>query len=460
MKYFLLLFSLALSSLAIAQPEATMLTLTGVPQHTNYNPAFIPNYKFVFSVGAPSVHAHYSNSSFSYSDFAVKKNDSLVFDLNRFQNSLKEKNYITTAADIEVFRLGIKLNPRMYFNWFVTSKMYNRQMIPKSLTSLFIDGTSGLVGNSVSVSPASETMAYLESAFGLSYLVNNKLTLGGRVKLLSGIANATTENSDIKIAVDANYAISANATIDAKTSGIQNRDNIDWQKDYRNFFDNRGVAVDLGATFKLNNKVTLGASVLDLGSITWKNDTYAYTLDPAIATYTFEGIDFQKLLDGAEDYLGAEQDSIKSNFEMQEGKIGKYRTPLPGKMYLTASYQWKKKITFSGLLFMEQFRGRFFPGLSASAHKELGRIAGVSLSYTAVGGGFGNLGAGFNLNLSPFQFYLVGDNLLRMPLSYLANGDYSTFAANVRYFNIRAGMNFVFGRDRSSEKKTYNQRKK
>lgn len=457
----LILFIFLLGPITLfAQPETTMLTLTGVPQHSNYNPAFVPNYKFVLSVGTSSVHAHYSNSSFSYNDIAVKRGDSLVIDLPRFQDALHEKNYLTTAADAEVFRLGIKLSPRLYFNWYVTSKVLSRQMIPKDLTTLFINGTAGFIGGTASFSPQVEAMAYLESAWGASYMVNDKLTVGARFKALRGLVNASTEDTELNLSLDNDYAMTATASVNARTSGIQNLDDVDFAKDYKDFLKNKGVAIDLGATFAITKKFTVGASLLDIGGITWKNDTYAYTLDPEQATYTFNGIDLQKILDGDNDYFDAEMDSLEAKFELQEGAIGSYRTPLPGKVYLTANYALKRKTTVGALLFMEKFQGRFYPGFSASVHKEFWRIAGASISYTAVNRGFGNLGAGFNLNLTPFQFYVVGDNLLRMPLSYLANGSYSEFVGSVRYFNLRAGLNFVFGRVKSQEKIPYNKRKR
>lgn len=441
---------------SFAQLEATMYTMKGVPQHTNYNPAFVPNYKFVLSFGMPSVHAHYSNSSFAYNDFAVKRGDSLVADLVKFNGALNKKNYITVAGDVELFRLGIKLSKRLYFNWTIGTKVFTRQMIPQDLTSLFINGTAGFINSTASFSPQFEGTSYLESAWGASYMVNEKLTVGARFKALRGIVNASTEDSELNLSLDNDYVITASARVNARTSGVQNIDDAEVE----DFLKNKGFALDLGATFKLTKKLTVGASLLDVGAITWKNDTYAYSLDPSTATYTFAGVDMQKILDGDDDYFDAEMDSIESKFELQEGSIGKYRTPIPGKMYLTASYEWKRNITFGGLVFMEKFQGRFHPGFSASVHKEFWRIAGVSLSYSAINRGFGNLGAGFNVNLTPFQFYVVGDNLLRMPLSYALNGNYEKFAGNVRYFNIRAGLNFVFARDRGDDKKTYNKRKK
>jgi hypothetical protein len=456
-QWFLLLFVCLFStSLLFAQSEGTMYSMTGVPQSTNYNPAFMPKYKFIFSIGVASVHAHYSNSSFSYNDVVIKRGDSSLVDLNRLNAALKDKNYITTAADAEVFRLGIKLGARLYFNTYVTAKAYNRLMLPKDLTGLFVSGTAAYVNSSASISPAIESMAYAESAIGFSYVATKKLNVGFRFKYLIGGTNVTTENSELNLAVSEDYALTATARVNAKTSGIQNIDDAE----YQDYFKNNGFAIDLGASYKLTDKLTVAASLLEIGAITWKNDTYAYTMDPTKANYTFAGVDLQKILDGDEDYLDAEADSIESKFELEEGAVGKYRTPLPGKAYLSAQYDLKRNVSFGAVLMLEKFRGRFNVGLSGYAHKEFGRIVGASISLTATNRTLGNLGAGLNLNLSPFQFYVASDNLLRFPLSYLANGGIDEFAGNVQYINVRAGLNFVFGRIKTQEKLAYNKRKR
>ena len=460
MNKILLTLFLLTAHLVIAQPETTMYTMSGVAQFSNYNPAFVPNYKFVFSVGPSSLHTHYSNSSFSYSDLVTQQGDSSVVDLGNFQKKLKDKNYISAATDVEIFRLGIQASKRLYLNWFITNKAHSQEMIPKDLITIFSDGNAAFINETSSFAPEVNGQAYLEFAWGASYVVNDQLTLGGRIKLLRGVFNVTTENTAINMSLDENYATTLSAQVNVKTSGIQSMDEIEISKDYKNYLKNRGMAIDLGATYKLTKELTVGASLLDLGAINWKNDTYGYTLDPEEATHTFKGINLQNILDGNDDYLDAEMDSIEAKFELQESTIGGYRTPLPGKMYLTASYAWKAKTTFGALLFFEKYQGRFHPGFSTSVHKEFGRIAGASVTYTAINRTFGNFGLGLNLNLSPFQFYVVGDNLLRIPVSQLMNGDINKFASNTQYFNIRAGLNFIFGRNLPESKKAYNGRKK
>jgi hypothetical protein len=458
--------ALAISAAAYAQPEATMYTLRGVPQFTNYNPAFVPNYKFVFSVGAPSVFASYANNGFSANDALTEQGDSTVVDIAKFQNALAKRNYINVAAEAELLRLGVKMGARLYTNFSVTGKVFTRVMVPKDLTTLFVNGTADFINGTATLAPELEALAYMETALGASYIVNRKLTVGGRVKFLKGLVNGTTNNTALTLSLADNYAMTVRAEVDARTSGIQNftDDDFDIEKDYKDYLKNNGIALDLGATYKVTDKLTVGASMLDLGGINWRNNNYGYTLSGDSANYTFSGIDLNQLVNNNQDYLQEELDSVAKNFEPRDGVIANYRTPLPTKMYFTAQYDLKHKFSVSGLFFLEKFRSRFNPGFSLALHKEIGRLAGVSVSYTATNRDYSNLGLGFNLNLGFFQFYLTGDNLLQAPLSYVANGgSFKEFAYNLQFFNVRTGLNFVFGRTKEQEKSqrpTYNKRKK
>lgn len=447
---------------ASAQQEATMHFMNSLPQVVYNNPAFVPRYKFSIGLPGSSVFASYANNGFSYNDFAVKNGDSVKADLNRLYSRLKKKNYISTAVQVDILRISVKLSARTYFTWNVSVKEFNRLMIPKDLTGIFINGTASFIGGSASLSPTVEATAYIESAWGASYIVNKKLTIGGRFKLLKGGINATTTNSTINLAVADDYTLTATADINAKTSGVHSLDtsSFDMKKDWKNYTKNTGYAFDLGATYRVMDRLTLGLSLIDIGLITWKNDVYGYRLDPAKASYTFKGVDLAKILDGNGDYLKSEGDSISSKFKFKEGRIASYRTPLPAKMYFSGNYELRKNLTLGALLFAEQFRGRFSSGASVSLHKEFGRRLSTSLSYTITNNSTNNIGAGFSLNLAPFQLYVVGDNLLRAPYALATNRNLNSYINSTQYFNIRVGLNFVFGWDKMQEKQPYPKRRK
>ncbi|MFZ6013358.1 MAG: DUF5723 family protein, partial [Bacteroidota bacterium] len=438
---------------AKAQTEPTLYFMNSLPQVVYTNPAAMPKYKFSLGLPGSSIYGLYANNGFRYNDLTVAQGDSTVADMNKFYGALKKKNYLTFAAQGDLFRLSLKVNPRIYFTYNLSTKTFNRTMIPKGLTAIFSEGTSVLVSQTTNISPLTENMAYIESSWGASYVVDKNLTVGMHLKLLKGAGNVTTNKSIVNLTIGDDYQVTAVADIDAKTSGIHNFDEVGFKVEdhWRDYLKNTGFAIDLGALYKINDRLTVGASLIDIGSITWKNDLYGYRLNPEKANYTFEGVSLQKLIDGDEEYLDDTADSLEENFDFEEGRIAKYRTPIPGKIYFSGNYEIKKNLFVGALLFAEKFRGRFAPGFSATVHKEFGRRFSTSLSYTITQRAFNNLGLGLSLNLPPIQIYLVGDNLLRAPFALAADGNLNSFVNNTRYFNVRAGLNFVFGWDKDQE---------
>ncbi len=84
------------------------------------------------------------------------------------------------------------------------------------------------------------------------------------------------------------------------------------------------------------------------------------------------------------------------------------------------------------------------PGFTAALHKDFGRRIGSSISYTAINGTYSNIGAGLSFRLTPFQLYVVTDNLL-------GAFDYK----NAQMVNARVGMNLLFGTIKKPSKLPY-----
>jgi hypothetical protein len=87
-------------------------------------------------------------------------------------------------------------------------------------------------------------------------------------------------------------------------------------------------------------------------------------------------------------------------------------------------------------------------------------VLSTTVSYTASNRSFNNLGAGLSLNLAPIQIYVVGDNLLRMPLSAIAHQNMNEFLNKTQVFTLRAGVNFVWGWTNDIKKESFNSKQK
>ncbi len=454
-KAWLIGFCLAFGyQVGFSQNEGTLTFMNSLAQSNDNNPAIIPKYSFTLGLPASSFMGFYSNNGFSYKDMISKQPDGTVnADLTKLASKLKPKNYITQAATIDLLRVGLRVHKQFYVTLNAQAKTYNRLMLPKDLLGIFINGnapsTAGSGVTTLSFAPKAESLTYLQTALGLAYSPNEKLTIGAKIKYLKGLENATTQSANFNLTTDnSTYAMTATAGMDVRTSGIYNFTQSGYNFQLKDYLKNNGFAFDIGATYKVTSKLTVGASLLDIGSIKWKNNTYGYSLDPSKATYSFQGLGLNQIIKPGNNYLQAQSDSIQNHFKVQQSPIGSYSSSIPGHMYLNGSYLVGKQLTLAAVFFSEFFKGRMASGLTLGANKHFGKIFSLAGSYTVSNNSYNNIGAGFSLNLSPIQIYMVGDNLLRIPF---AGKELNTFVNSTQFFNVRAGMNIVFGWDKNHE---------
>jgi hypothetical protein len=463
---FILVFSFTLfGGHTMAQVEGTMPFMKSLPQVTYYNPAFKPEYRFSFGLPGSSIFTQFTNNGFSYNDVVIRENGVLTADISKLYAALKDENYINTNFQADLLRLSFKVNARLYFTFNATAKVYTRIMLPKDIVGLLVNGTEPYVNSTAVLSPKVEALSYAEAGWGAAYTVSKKLTVGAKLKLLRGLASVTTQSATFNLSLSDIYAITATGDATIQTSGISgiHIDNIDSIGNYiekigdnwQDYLNNTGFAFDVGATYRIKDRFTLGLSLLDIGGITWKNDLNAYQLNSAQANYTFSGVDIEELLDGNNDYTESLADSLEENFKFTEGNIGSYYTALPAKAYLSGIYELKKTLTIGGLVSAEMFQGRFMTGFTTSLNKEFGKRIGASLSYTITNNSFNNVGAGLSFNFAPIQIYFVGDNILRAPLSLATDGNFNPYLNSLQHFNLRTGINFIFGREKVQEKQPY-----
>jgi len=445
---------------ALAQISGTQYFMNSLPQYVGNNPAFFPRYKFALGLPGSMIDVTYTNNGFNYNDLTREENGKRIVTLPRFAATLPEKTYITTTAQVDLFRLGFHINSSAYLSLNSTVRGYGRTMVPKDAVSLLVDGNAAYIGKTASISPAGEMMLFWENSAGLAVSPTEKLSVGARVKILRGFFNANTATANATVAVAENYNMTLAADMNVRTSGIQS----DQKFSLSNYSGNNGMAFDLGATYRVFDKLTVAASLIDLGAIKWKNDTYQYTLDKTKANYTFEGVDIGRMIDGDSQYGQSLMDSLEAKFKPEEKQGASYRTALPAKMYASATYDIMKNFSVGTVFYGEKFMGRFATGWTLSANKHFGRVLSTSVSYTVSNRSFNNLGAGLSFNFAPLQIYVVGDNLLRLPLSAAAHKNMNEFINSTQVFTLRTGINFVWGwmndTGKKIEDKSFNSKKK
>ena len=459
---------LSLGSVVKAQDgNNTSYFLSNLLQQFRLNPAYQPEYKvFIGLPGLSGVSVNYLNSSFTVEDLLFKRDDSVYMDVNKFYKSLHKRNYIAFNNENSILSIGVKAKS-WYGTLDITQKndflfRYNKDLF----TFLKYGNTDhpsmdfGKLGVNLN--------SYIEVALGLSKQVNSKLTVGGRLKYLAGIANAHMTDSELDVVTEKdgtmkihsrqNIRITAPVNIRNEQTGLPFEPNkpIDWDDFDFNTDDigvadflntkNPGFAIDLGGEYQFNDKIKLFASLTDLGFIHWGNKDFRYNFYQD-ARFTWEGADISNSVNKDNvGYISIDSaftkltDQLKDSLQLRSrGKA--YTTMVSPKLYLGATYQLNRTFYVGGLFRASLVDKMFIPSLTASVNGRLMRNVSASVSYSITRGSYVNLGAGLTAKLGPFQLYLETDNLLACNYT------------NTQSANARFGINLLFGHKDHKKKK-------
>jgi hypothetical protein len=204
------------------------------------------------------------------------------------------------------------------------------------------------------------------------------------------------------------------------------------------------MGIDFGAEYDLTEKISLSASITDLGFIRWKKDITNLKADNE---FKFSGLNMSDYFSGDKTLseIGSDiLDSLTNRFTLSNTKQP-FTTYLPFGVSIGGSYNINKKLSV-GLLSYSRFAGKQIrEAVTVSANLNISNAFSASLGYTAENYRYDNLGAGISFRAGVTQFYLISD---RIPVEWnKIKSDKSTILlpANWNTINFRIGMNLVFG---------------
>lgn len=276
-----------------------------------------------------------------------------------------------------------------------------------------------------------QAQSYAELAFGHSHQINDKLRVGGKVKLLFGLGRADVTMKNIKadfsgadrwtvtaeteanVSVKGFKYISEQKEYDSKAGTYERVNDVDVDGTGLNGF---GMALDLGAVYKINEDWTVNAALLDLGFMNWSENHRAVG---ASSEFTFDGFhDFDvKSGEGKEtvenqwDYYS---DQLADFANLKDtGEEGGRSTGIGATINVGATYNLPvyRKLTF-GLLSSTRLHGAYSwteGRLSANWEPTKWLDGGVSL---AVNSFTTSLGWVVNVHPKGLNFHIGMDHLL------------------------------------------------
>lgn len=369
----------------------------------------------------------------TYNEIVSNENGQKVIDVDKFVDKLNPQNDIRDDLELNTIAIALKLGQlHLSLSHAVHYQAYFQY--PKELPQIVWQGNAQFIGQTVELGNELQFFGYHELAAGAAYEFG-PLTIGGRLKFLSGINSAVTDedhhsasfytDSDVyQITLAGDYILNSAGAVNYNGFTDLQTDFNFGELTFEKFFSaNTGLAFDLGARLKLD-KLDLAVSVLDLGKITWDKDVTNYA---ASQTVTYNGLDFSNALTG-DDVPGfdAALDTLETLYEVTKTH-NKFETKLPSRVYLSAMYELTEKVSVGALFFSEKFRNETDTRVAIGGTAKLLPFLTTGASYALGNDRFDNLGINVALTFGPIQLFAVTDNIF----AALNAGDSKDFGARL-----------------------------
>ena len=432
---------LFISRQAFSQDNLTLYNMKSVAEKCYLNPGKMPETRL--NINLPllsSTSFGYTNSGFVLSDLITKRpqDDSLLLTSDNMLSKLSDKNLLGAAFSTDLLGVGVRVKQN-YYSLNVSIKGDVNLSYPKDMMKLLLKGNAAFLGQDANFNFKMNSTTYTQSALGFTHITNDKkLSYGAKFKILSGIANINTVRGNVSVYTDSSdYSVKVTPNILINSSLIDTGSIASNGASNNIFGNNKGIGFDIGAEYKLNDKITLSASIIDIGSIGWKSNVSNYQSNPKYPTFQFSGYDVKKLFNGSttQPYLDTLSDSLKNTFYPIKTN-NSYRTKLGTKVYAGINCQITYKLDAALLFYGRSVNDEFKTGFTLSINEEMLKWLSASLSYSHIYTS-SNLGFGLSLNLLPIQIYFVSDNIFAL-----------SKIDQTHNTNARFGMNIAIGRSK------------
>lgn len=346
-----LLLCLFFHLFCFAQNRELLYNFTAIPQSSLVNPGADVSYKYYFGFPVLSgISANVGSSSFSaydlFSDDGVDFNQKV----RNVVNKSSSRDKVVTNQQLEIFSGGFRIGgreSRSYISFGLYQEFDFFMFVPKDLALLALNGNRDYIGKSFNLGDLSMKAEVL-SVFhvGFHKKLNDKFVYGGRAKIYSSGANATsTKNSGYVYTGEEPgtpnlYSQVISSNLELKTSGLSRFTKDEYEgnvvRDIANntFFNGSlGFGIDAGITYYIKDNLQFTASVIDLGFVRQTKD---------IETLTYKGI---YRYNGANpDFMGTDDpENVFDEFDKaipRDTLYNKYTTWRPTKLYSSIEYSF------------------------------------------------------------------------------------------------------------------------
>jgi len=426
-KYLIVIALVCLSFGSKAQNDGIGFTLLPqIPYGNYYNPGIKMPIRGMVGVAFSNMNVSMFNSSVKYSNLYGA--DKTVIDAVKFVNSLDEDNLINANFSMDLVNVGFRVK-KLFFNIDWRLRMEGQFNFSKDFVGLFVYGNAHYMGmdNPCDFIVGMDASVFHEWAISAQYEVNDKLTVGIRPKVLSGIANVTVDNKNTKIYTDPNtYAISADVDLNVHMASLL-EGNVDKLTDFTKMLDsvsandmldfgeNIGFGVDFGASYTINEHWGVAAGIYDLGYIKWTDAKVKNIEKSNVSINDALFNDYHDLTTFEIDYKSMVENVIDEVWGAEVLENGAdYKTSLRTRFMVQGYYEYNPMVRATAIGQLYFNKGKVHPALtlaySGCFWNHLNLTVNCTMSkYTGTG-----LGIGIGGHFGPFNIYAVTDNFLNV----------------------------------------------
>lgn len=463
----------------LAAQNSQVIYHMDLPQNHLLNPAF--RQTSLVYVGLPAltgINLNLANNFFNFEDLfseGEQVSESTMsfldpgFDANKFLSKINDRNHLETQVAIQMFGLGFTAGKGNYFFIDIIDRVESNIVFPRDLIRLGFLGNKEFAGETFDLSSLRTDLKYFrETGIGFSKDITERLRIGVKGKLLTGLAAMSLDNNKIDLTVNSDYtntlvtdmAINISGPIQVIKNSENKIDEIDFDDErfessagvteFLTSTKNIGFGADIGAEFDLTDNIVLSAAITDLGFIKWKSDVTSLKAESDI---TLGGLDIGDVHEGSatfEEVVTGMLDSVINSLTVYESAQS-FRTKLPLGISAGGKYILDDRISFGVLSHTRIIGEQIREAVTLSANLNIRNFFSATLAYTAGNKRYANLGAGLSIRGAWFQFYLVADKIPVMWKTIMTGDGKVPLPSNWNTLNTRVGINLLFGNRRKSD---------
>ncbi|WP_109830685.1 DUF5723 family protein [Reichenbachiella versicolor] len=436
MKKFILILSIvSIVQSASAQMDISFLHAgSNVPQVNIFQPVSFPDARVFVALPVISGVKMRLNGEISANDI-FPEGDSYL-------NRLSDKNSISFDFNTTLYQIGFRLGDYGAVTLFGNERITSSFGMP-TRTADFLINNSKYLGESRTDDDFGFNLNHFRE-YGIGYthslkiLGDKELRVGGRLKYLQGVFNMeTSPDAAVHLRTDSVTFIQ-NIRVEnliLQTAGLEAMDQED--AEYLITNGNTGFGIDIGAELDVNDKLTVGFAVNDLGKISWNDYVKNYTIDDG--EIDLKGGSFNDI----EETFEALADSLESFIE-EETNERAYSSSIPTRVLLDARYEVIKGGNVRASTLFKIDEGNHAQIYALGYSQSIARILDVSatVSYQSLHGF--SVGGGLAARFGFLQLYGSAENIP----NYIS----SDGLVNNSSLNFRFGANFLFGRKYKKQK--------